>query len=100
MTKTFNHNTLNNTTVNKKHYQHNMQSKESIQRKRSKEVSNTRQHSKIPFRLVKPKIFFSNGNCNGYGGKMEEKCDAITTAQERCVTGHKKLCHEQRGGIQ
>lgn len=76
-----------------------MQSKESIQRKRSK-VSNTRQHSKIPFRLVKPKIFFSNGNCNGYGGKMEEKCDAITTAQERCVTGHKKLCHEQRGGIQ
>ena len=83
MTKAFNHNTLNNTTVSRRHYQHNMQSKELLQTKSSKVVSNTKQHVKKPSRLVKLKILLGNG----YGEKMEEKCDAITKAQEGCVTG-------------
>ena len=60
--------------------------------KHSKEISNTREIPKTPFRLAKPNVLFSRDNSNKYGGRMEDKNDAITDdAQKGCVNENKNI---------
>ena len=84
-------NTFNNTTVNERYQQNNLRSKIPIPtcRKHSKEIFNTREHLKTPFRLAKPNVLFSKGNSNGYGGRIADKNDAIIDdAQKVCANGN------------
>ena len=63
-------------------------------------IFNIREHPKTPFRLAKPKILFSEGNFNWYGGRMEDKNDAITDgAQKVCANGNKNMYVHHRGVI-
>ena len=69
-------------------------------RKHSKEISNTREHPKTPFRLARPYVLFSKGNSNGYGGRIADNNDAITDdAQKGCVNGNKNMYDHHRGTI-
>ena len=55
-------------------------------------IFHIREHPKTPFRLAKPKILFSKGSFNWYGGRMEDKNDAITdSAQKVCANGNKNM---------
>ena len=95
-------NTFSNTTVNERYQQKTIQSKIPIPtwRKHSKEISNTREHPKTPFRLAKPNVLFSKGNSNRYGGRMVDKNDAVADdAQKACVNGNKNMYHHHRGVI-
>ena len=59
-------------------------------RKLSREISNTKGHPKIPFRLANPIVLYSNCISDGYGGWIEDKNDAITDTdvQNGCVNGN------------
>ena len=51
------------------------------------------------FRLGKPNVLFSEGNCNKYSERMEDENDAITGAQKGCVKQNKNMYDEHRGVI-
>ena len=87
-------NTFNKTTVNERYQQHNIRSKLPIPIwwKNSKELSNTREHPKTPFRLGKLNVLFSNGYSNRYGGRMENKKTLLLLMLKRDVQIEIKIC--------